>query len=549
MKKSIKRSVWMYIAATIGSSLFFCATVNMGIASIRAAQEKSRNIDNIWERAQAAEVAHYKWSSQLSSALYEGTEFTGSTDPTTCGLGQWIYGEFGSDDEALLALRNELEPMHKAIHESAVHVLSLLETDPEAAQEYYHSVIQGNVDSLVKKLDMVIERTHELSTQSVEEINSAIVLMQVLAILCFILSLVCLLSLVQYVVRHIVRPILSISRESAPLTEGHLHLEFGNHADNELGALVDTLESAMNQIDGYVSNINRVMAEMAEGNFDVDITVPFIGDFRSIEISIREMTDSISRTIYEINQATGQVTSGAEQISSSSQALAQGATEQANAIEELMSSLEELSKNAERNAVAAQSVQENARQTDRSISASNDQMTQMIAAMEDIRKSSQEIGEIITTIESIAFQTNILALNAAVEAARAGTAGKGFAVVADEVRSLAGQSEQAAKATKVLIENSMEAVKRGGSIVKEVSQTMQKTLGLAAQSASEIDGIAKVVRDEAEAITQVTQGIEQISAVVQTNSATSQEVAAVSEQLFSQTQILRDQTKAFRIKK
>ena len=173
----------------------------------------------------------------------------------------------------------------------------------------------------------------------------------------------------------------------------------------------------------------------------------------------------------------------------------------------------------------------------------------MIQAMAEISHKSEDIGKIIKTIEDIAFQTNILALNAAVEAARAGEAGRGFAVVADEVRSLAGQSEQAAKATKVLIENSMEAVKRGGSIVKEVSQTMQKTLGLAAQSAGEIDGIAKVVRDEAEAITQVTQGIEQISAVVQTNSATSQEVAAVSEQLFSQTQILRDQTKAFRIKK
>ena len=116
------------------------------------------------------------------------------------------------------------------------------------------------------------------------------------------------------------------------------------------------------------------------------------------------------------------------------------------------------------------------------------------------------------------------------------------------MRSLAGQSEQAAKATKVLIENSMEAVKRGGSIVKRYPRPCRKHL-VWQHSAGEIDGIAKVVRDEAEAITQVTQGIEQISAVVQTNSATSQEVAAVSEQLFSQTQILRDQTKAFRIKK
>lgn len=183
------------------------------------------------------------------------------------------------------------------------------------------------------------------------------------------------------------------------------------------------------------------------------------------------------------------------------------------------------------------------------ISESNSKMNQMVAAIEDIRKSSKEIENIISTIESIAFQTNILALNAAVEAARAGTAGKGFAVVADEVRNLAGQSDHAAKATKVLIENSVEAVRKGSSIVEEVSQAMQNTLGLATQSAGAIDDIAKAVHEEAGAITQVTYGIEQISAVVQTNSATSQEVAAVSEQLFSQSQVLSDQTRVFKIKK
>ena len=548
MKRSIKRAVWIRVAAATCSSLAFCAAVNIGIAGIREAQAESASAEAILERAQVAEVAHYHWSSALSSALYEGAAFTGATDPASCSLGKWIYGDTGSEDEKLLALRAELEPMHKQLHESATYALSLLETNPDAAQAYYYNTIRVNVDTLVGKLTQVIERAQELNLASVEHMNDAIRTMQIVVILCFILSLGCLLSLTQYVLRKVVGPILAITKESAPLAEGYLHLEFDYHEQNELGQLVDTLRGAMEKVDGYVSDINRIMEKLAHGNFDVDVSREFIGDFRSIEESIKEMTASMSKTIYQINHATTQVTSGAEQISSSAQALAHGATEQASAIEELMASLAELSSNAEKNAVRAQSVQENARQTDAQISTSNEQMTHMIAAMQDIHQSSQEIGKIITTIESIAFQTNILALNAAVEAARAGTAGKGFAVVADEVRSLASQSGDAAKATKVLIENSMEAVQRGGSIVEEVSATMQKTLSLAAQSAGEIDSIAKVVRDEAEAISQVTQGIEQISAVVQTNSATSEEAAAVSEELFSQTQILRDQTKVFKIK-
>lgn len=548
MKRSIKNGVWIRVIAAICSSLVSCAVVNIGIAGIKSAQVDSESMERVLNEAQMAEAAHYRWSNDLSSAVYEGTTFTGTTDPTACMLGEWIYSETNLGDAQLIALRNALEPLHKQLHEDAIKTLSMRQANPIGAQSYYHNTIRADVEMVVGKLSDIMNRAHVLNEDSTMNVQNAIRIMQIIVPVCFLLSLACLLSLAFYVIHKVVRPILAITRETIPLSEGYLHFEFAYHEDNELGILIKTLHNALTQTEDYVSEINRIMEKMADADFDVDVAMPFIGDFQSIEESIKEVTDSMSRTISEINRATSQVTSGAEQISSSSQALAQGATEQASAVEELMASLAELSRNAESNAAAAQSLQDNALQTDAQISESNDQMSQMITAMEDIYQSSEEIGKIITTIESIAFQTNILALNAAVEAARAGSAGKGFAVVADEVRSLAGQSDKAAKATKVLIENSMEAVKRGGNIVGQVSETMQKTLNLAAQVAGQIDGIANVVRSEAVAIAQVTQGIEQISAVVQTNSASSEEAAAVSEELFSQTQILREQTKSFKIK-
>lgn len=291
------------------------------------------------------------------------------------------------------------------------------------------------------------------------------------------------------------------------------------------------------------------MNQLAQGMFDIQTSTPFVGDFKSIETSIGIFTDTLSMSIGNIGKVEHQISGSAEQLSSGAQSLAQGATEQASAVEQLYAMLEELSRNAAKNVEMAQSVQENARLTGEQVTISGQQMEEMISAMNDITQASRKIGEIIATIENIAFQTNILALNAAVEAARAGDAGKGFAVVADEVRSLAAQSDQAAKATKEVIGNSVAVTEKGSLIVDEVSNTLQKTLNLVVESNGAIGSIAEMIQGEAESIKQVTDGIGQISEVVQTNSASSEESAAVSQELFAQVTMLRQQTEKFRLKK
>ena len=272
------------------------------------------------------------------------------------------------------------------------------------------------------------------------------------------------------------------------------------------------------------------MKELSEGNFDVHVSAPFVGDFQSIERSIESFTSTLSAAISRISQAEYQVAKNAEQLSGDAQRLAQGATEQASAVEELYATLDELSKNAEKNVKAASSVQEDAHLMGEQVRLSSSQMEDMLAAMKDI------------------IRTNLLALNASVEAARAGAAGKGFAVVSGEVRNLAAQSDQAAKATRELIENSVQAAQKGGRILNEVFGSMQKTMELALQSGSEIGEIAKVVEGEAESIGQVVDGISQISAVVQSNSASSEESAAVSTELFDQVRLLQEETRKFRLK-
>ena len=206
-----------------------------------------------------------------------------------------------------------------------------------------------------------------------------------------------------------------------------------------------------------------------------------------------------------------------------------------------------IAQNARQTAAAAEEAGLFANQADVQLGISVDYVKELNSAMEKISSSSAEISKIISTIESIAFQTNILALNASVEAARAGSAGKGFAVVSSEVRSLASKSDEAAKATKELIESSIATVMEGSQVVSRVTESLNKANSIAQNVSVKMNVVVEAVESQTEAISQVTDGINQISSVVQDTSSTSVESAATSQELSKQSLLMNNLVRKFRL--
>lgn len=549
MGTSIKRSVGIRVACAVLMIFLFSGTTTFNILRIEGLQGDNVSASATLSQVQSAETAHYKWSANLSNALYSNTEFTGSMDHTGCVLGKWLYSDLELEDAEIDSLRGQIEPLHKELHASAGTALDLYANDKAQAQQYYQETILPNLSTLVGLLDGVVERSKTLSDEYTGRMNRTIIFMHVSTCVCLVLAIISLASLVLYVMKHVVKPLIHITERVRPLKEGNLSLNVEYHSENELGELVRTLEESLGRIQEYVGDIDRVMDELAQGNFNVSTSARYIGDFQPIEDALGRFTVSISEAMGSIVKAEQNVASHAEQLSGGAQALAQGATDQASAVEELYATVDEISRSAAKNVEAVGNARRSAELTSERVTLSSGQMEKMVAAMGDIAEASQQISKIIATIEDIASQTNLLALNAAVEAARAGEAGKGFAVVASEVRVLASKSAEAVKATKSLIENSVQATDRGSHIVTEVSESLKQVQELVLESDKAISSITEAIHQEADALSQVSIGIGQISSVVQTNSASSEESAAVSTELFEQVNLLEQKTKMFRLKK
>ncbi|MCM1165952.1 MAG: methyl-accepting chemotaxis protein [Lachnospiraceae bacterium] len=377
------------------------------------------------------------------------------------------------------------------------------------------------------------EESYSLKTQ-------LIVISTVVAVVVAVASMVAIGAIA---VNVIVKPIQAAEALADSMSRGALSEEMksAKFGKDELGEFVKKLDFTRHELSSYIKDINNVLSEMAKGDFTVRSKVKYLGDFVQIGESIEQIETSLRDIIGSIGSASRDVKNGSEQIAEGSQVLADGTTRQAAAIEQLSASINEIADKVQQSARNAEEASKVSVESAEKISYQNNEVKNMLVAMDEIKEKSDQIQNIIKAIDDIAFQTNILALNAAIEAARAGAAGKGFAVVADEVRNLAQKSAESAAQTGDLINATIAAVNKGTVIAQSTAETMKEVTELSDRTNQYIGEISTAADDQAESIEQVKTGIDQISTVVQQNSATAEQTAASCEELSGQSAALEEQ--------
>lgn len=309
---------------------------------------------------------------------------------------------------------------------------------------------------------------------------------------------------------------------------------------DEVELMEKTAREMAETLDSIISDIGKILGEMAEGNYTVssEIADRYTGDFKQLYDSMRGLKIQMTETLRSIGEASNHVSLGSNDLAKASQDLAEGSSGQASAVQELHATISDIAMTMRKSAESAHDSYARAESETEEANTTQAEMDTMVAAMERINNASKKIESIISEIEDIASQTNLLSLNASIEAARAGEAGRGFAVVADEIRELADHSAQAAKDTRILIESSIREIEEGNQAAERASNAIGSVVAGIRQIADSSKELMDMVEGSAEAMRQAEVGVNQISEVVQSNAAVAQEASATSQELSAQAAIL-----------
>jgi len=287
--------------------------------------------------------------------------------------------------------------------------------------------------------------------------------------------------------------------------------------------------------------------KLASGDLTTHIDIQQQDEIGQLMHAVNGISQGLAGVVSEVRQGCDQINNASGEIASGNLDLSSRTEQQAGSLEETASAMEQLTSTVKQNADNARQANQLATSASLIAIEGGKVVNQVVETMGSINASSHKIVDIISVIDSLAFQTNILALNAAVEAARAGEQGRGFAVVASEVRNLAQRSAAAAKEIKVLIDNSVAQVEVGSKLVKEAGETMTDVVSSVKRVNDIVSEISAASQEQRDGIELVNHAIIQMEQTTQQNAALVEEAAAAAQSLQDQASKLNLAVSIFKL--
>ena len=312
-----------------------------------------------------------------------------------------------------------------------------------------------------------------------------------------------------------------------------------NHLKSYLNHSLESLEQAI-QIN------SQILDNYQQGNFAFEERAQFKGKLHDLKSHMDTMAKSMSSMLNEVQYATLNTVQGIKEINKGNQDLSLRVQDQATSLQNTTQNMQLMANDVSQSLLQATEMNHVSEKVKQTICDGQHVVEEMSEAMTSLSTASQEIANMTSVIDSIAFQTNLLALNAAVEAARAGEAGRGFAVVAAEVRLLAQKSAEAAKEIRNVSQSSLDKVNIGLNLSQLTTQTFEENRQAIEQVTNLVSGMYQSLQKQTEDIQSVSFSLNDIDNSTQQNASLVEEISATSTSIIKQVEQLELSTSSFR---